>query len=57
MEVIEDIIAHILTNITKNCKNFLEDQLIFQQERAPPNYALPFQQYLDEHFPGHWSGT
>lgn len=54
--LLEDTIDPMLTDIIENDQNYLEDQLIFQQDGAPAHYALPVRQYLDQHFPGHWIG-
>lgn len=37
-----------------NLMTIWDDMVYFQQIGAAPNYALPVQQWLDEHFPGAW---
>jgi Helix-turn-helix domain (DUF4817) len=56
LELLEDIIKPMLDDIIENDANYLEDQFLFQQDGAPPHYALPVRQYLDQHFSGHWIG-
>lgn len=39
-----------------NNPHHLSDRLIFQQDGAPPHYALQVRRFLDNTFPGRWIG-
>ncbi|XP_018307235.1 uncharacterized protein [Mycetomoellerius zeteki] len=54
LELLEDIIDPTLTNIIENDEHYLENQLIFQQDEAPPHYARLVREYLGKTFPGRW---
>lgn len=54
LQLLEDNIDPMLTDIIENDDRYLEDQLALQQDGAPPHYALTVRQYLNERFPGQW---
>lgn len=56
LEVLEDLVQPLLLDIVENDDRYLEDHLTFQQDGAPPHYALAVREYLDRVFPGHWIG-
>lgn len=50
LELLENTNKPVLLNTVKK-QNYLDNQLIFEQDGAFPQYALPVQQYLDQHLP------
>lgn len=44
----------MVAGILDNDKNFLENELTFQQDGAPSHYNVHVRQFLDEGFPGRW---
>ncbi|CAH2013085.1 unnamed protein product, partial [Acanthoscelides obtectus] len=46
--------AAIIEN--QNDRRYIANRLIFQQDGAPPHYALRVRQYLDQTFPDRWIG-
>lgn len=57
LDLLENHIDPILTEIIENnAGNYVEDQIVFQQDGAPPHYALPVREYLDQRFPNRWIG-
>lgn len=56
LELLENAIYPALVDIIENNAQYMENHLIFQQDGAPPHYALPVRQYLDEVFPEKWIG-
>lgn len=56
LQLLEDAIDPALTDIIENVPEYDEDHLIFQQDGAPPHYALIVRQYLDQRFPRNWIG-
>lgn len=62
LELLENVINPLITQSLENQTNedgnvmLEEDNLHFQQDGAPPHYALPVRQWLDETFPGQWIG-
>lgn len=52
LELLQDHIDPMLTEIIENNEQYQENQLILQQDGAPPHYALPVREYLDRRFPG-----
>lgn len=56
LEMLEDLIDPMITEILENDNNLFEDQITFQQDGAPPHYTLEVRQFLDGHFPGRWIG-
>lgn len=56
LSLLEDHIDPMLTDIIENDDRYLEDELIFQQDGAPPHFAVTVRQFLDLRFPGKWIG-
>lgn len=56
LELLETTVDPTLTDIVENDNRYLEDHLIFQQDGAPPHFAVAVRQYLNERFPRHWIG-
>jgi hypothetical protein len=56
LQLLEDAIDPALTDIIENVPEYDEDHLIFQQDGAPPHYALIVRQYLDQRFLRNWIG-
>jgi len=56
--VIDPLITESLENQTDQHGNLLLDEqaLFFQQDGAPPHYALPVRNWLNERFPDRWIG-
>ncbi|EFN87922.1 hypothetical protein EAI_08475, partial [Harpegnathos saltator] len=50
LELLEDIIDPMLTDVIENDEHYLEDQLVFQQDGASPHYAISVRRYLDQRF-------
>lgn len=46
----------MITEIIENDDNLLVYQLMFQQNGAPPHYAVQFREFLKECFPIWWIG-
>ena len=46
------LLVKYLTKLRLNQSNF--DELFFQQDGAPPHYALRVRDYLKKAFPQHW---
>lgn len=56
LELLETAINPALTEIVENDERYLENRLIFQQDGAPPHYAHPVRNYLNQEFPERWIG-
>lgn len=56
LQLLENAIDPMITDTLENDNNLIENQLTFQQDGAPPHYAVYVRQFLDEHFPGRWIG-
>lgn len=52
LEFLREQLPLLLEGVPEDIRN----NLIFQQDGAPPHYTLPVRQYLDEVFPGRWIG-
>ena len=67
-----DLIGHFFFDKTANAQNYEEmlktkpwpllrdrqdaNELLFQQDGAPPHYGLSIRQRLNDHFPSRWIG-
>lgn len=56
LQLLEEAIDPALTDIIENDNRYLEDELFFQQDGAPPHYSRAVRQYLNERFPRQWIG-
>ena len=56
LDLLENAIDPALTNIIENDPAYSEQELIFQQDGAPPHYSLNVRNYLNHVFPGRWIG-
>lgn len=57
MELLEDTVDPMLTEVIENGYTYFKDQLIFQRDGASVHYTRPIRLYLDQYFPGHrWIG-
>ena len=56
LDLLENTIIPALIEIMENDQRYQEENAIFQQDGAPPHYALPVRQFLDETFPDRWIG-
>lgn len=58
LRLLQESINPELTNIIANDNNlqYVEDEVIFQQDGAPPHYAMAVRNYLNEVYPGRWIG-
>lgn len=56
LNLLENLIYPHIVEIMEQDHNLMEDELVFQQDGAPPHYALPVRQFLDATFPEHWIG-
>lgn len=58
LELLQGAIDPALTAIieNQNDRRYIANRLMFQQDGAPPHYALRVRQYLDQTFPGRWIG-
>lgn len=56
LELLDTTIDPRITELLENDENLLENELVFQQDGAPPHYALPVREYLNDRFPGRWIG-
>nr|CAH7745775.1 unnamed protein product [Callosobruchus chinensis] len=54
--VLMNTIIPALIEIMENDQRYQEENAIFQQDGAPPHYALPVRQFLEETFPDRWIG-
>uniref|UniRef100_V5G5F0 Transposable element Tc3 transposase n=1 Tax=Anoplophora glabripennis TaxID=217634 RepID=V5G5F0_ANOGL len=57
LELLQEAIDPALTVIVENNNDYLEDELMFQQDRAPPpHYAHHVREFLNHTFPNRWIG-
>lgn len=56
LELLENNIDPMITEILENDNNLLENEITFQQDGAPPHYTVQVRQFLNERFPGRWIG-
>lgn len=56
LELLDTTVDPTITELLENDENLFENQLIFQQDGAPPHYSLPVREYLNNRFPGRWIG-
>lgn len=56
--MIDPLITESIENQIDQGGNLLidEENLFFQQDGAPPHYAMPVRNWLNERFPGKWIG-
>ncbi|CAH0381470.1 unnamed protein product [Bemisia tabaci] len=55
--MLEDAVVPKMIEIIENsAEDFNPQDGGFQQDGAPPHFALPVRAYLDAEFPGHWIG-
>ncbi|CAH1991365.1 unnamed protein product [Acanthoscelides obtectus] len=52
MNAIDPALTAIIEN--QNDRRYIANRLMFQQDGAPPHYALRVRQYLDQTFPDRW---
>lgn len=45
-----------ITEILEQDDQLTENELVYQQDGAPPHYTAPVRQFLNETFPGRWIG-
>lgn len=56
LEILEDMVYPILVDIVENDDRYSEAHLFFQQDGAPPHYAVNVREFLDTNFAGQWMG-
>lgn len=56
LDLLENAIDPALTHIIENDPAYNEQELIFQQDGAPPHYSQHVRNYLNNTFPGRWIG-
>lgn len=57
MELLENTIDPMITEIVEKNDNLLEDQIIFSTTAgAPPHYAVQVREFLNERCPARWIG-
>lgn len=56
LDLLENTIDPALTDIIENNPGYVEAELIFQQDGAPPHYSQNVRNYLNTNFPGRWIG-
>lgn len=56
LDVLENRIIPCINRAIEEDMNLFENEIVFQQDGAPPHYAAPVRQFLDDHFPGRWIG-
>ncbi|XP_066157702.1 uncharacterized protein [Euwallacea fornicatus] len=56
LQLLEDFAYPQLVDLVENNPDYSENLLTFQQDGAPPHYALAVRQFLNENFPSHWIG-
>lgn len=56
LDLLENAIDPALTNIIEEDRAYNEQELIFQQDGAPPHFSLNVRNYLNDRFPGRWIG-
>lgn len=56
LNLLQNAVEPALTEIIEQNEHYNENQLIFQQDGAPPHYAHTVRQYLDNTFPDRWIG-
>lgn len=56
LELLEDTVYPLLIDIVENDDRYQENQLMFQQDGAPPHYALLVREFLNRQFPEQWIG-
>ncbi|XP_066149124.1 uncharacterized protein [Euwallacea fornicatus] len=56
LDLLENTVNPALIEIMENNQRYHEENPIFQQDGAPPHYAIPVRQFLDETFPDRWIG-
>jgi len=56
LDLLVNAVNPALIEIVQNDQRYRGENPIFQQDGAPPHYALPVRQFLDETFPGRWIG-
>lgn len=56
LDLLEDCIYPRIVEILENDDRIPENDVYFQQDGAPPHYAAPVRDFLNQHFPQHWIG-
>lgn len=56
LQLLEDAIDPALTETVENNNNYNVNDLTFQQDGAPPHYALAVREYLNRTYPDRWIG-
>lgn len=56
LDLLENTIDPALTDIIENNPGYVEADLIFQQDGAPPHYSQNVRNYLNNTFPRRWIG-
>lgn len=56
LDLLENNIDPMITQILEEDDNLLEGELFFQQDGAPPHFAIAVRQFLDNRFPERWIG-
>lgn len=56
LELLETTVDPHITELLENDENLLENELVFQQDGAPPHYVVPVREFLNNRFPGRWIG-
>lgn len=58
LRLLQEAIDPAITNIIENDNNnqYVEGEVMFQQDGAPPHYAIAVRNYLNENYPGRWIG-
>lgn len=58
LEFLRDELMPALTDLfpNENDPDIPDDNIWYQQDGAPPHFARPVRNFLDQHFPGRWIG-
>ena len=56
LDLLENQILPYIHDVVDHDPDLLHDELIFQQDGAPPHFVPPVRQFLNDQFPGRWIG-
>ncbi|CAH0547180.1 unnamed protein product [Brassicogethes aeneus] len=56
LTLLEENIVPRIREVIAEDNNLSQNEMFFQQDGAPPHYAAPVQQFLNENFRDHWIG-
>jgi ribosomal protein S13 len=56
LQLLETLVDPFITQVIEEDENFVENQLVFQQDGAPPHCVAPVREFLNNRFPNRWMG-